>query len=61
MRTTWLVADSTPPEAALEQESIDILSNGFKLRATDAVWNTNNGSHVGIAYAKQSGKWSNVR
>ena len=40
---------------------IDILSNGFKVRNTHAVWNTNTGTYVGIAYAEMAGKWSNAR
>ena len=40
---------------------LDFISNGFKIRTTNADVNTNNHTIVGIAYAEQPGKWSNAR
>ncbi len=47
--------------AAASAGAMDILSNGFKLRDLTNGFNNNGNLHIGIAYAEQSGKWSNAR
>jgi hypothetical protein len=39
----------------------DLLSNGFKLRSTDASVNANNGTYIFAAFAEQPVKYSNAR
>ena len=39
----------------------DILSNGFKVRTSNATWNTNGGTWIGMAFASNPFKNSNAR
>jgi hypothetical protein len=40
---------------------LDVMSNGFKIKATGAAYNTNNATLVGLAFADQPGKYSHAR
>ena len=39
----------------------DFLSNGFKIRQTDATWNASGGTYIYMAFAKSSFKYANAR
>jgi len=41
--------------------TIDITSNGFMVRTTNAAWNFDGHTYGGIAFAEQPGKYSNAR
>ena len=41
--------------------NVDFLSNGFKLRTTEAVYNSSGGTFIYIAFAEQPFKFSNGR
>ena len=41
--------------------NVDFLSNGFKLRTTESVYNSNGGTFLYMAFATQPFKFSNAR
>lgn len=74
--SNWVLIDSTrspynantiknilpsSPNAEGDTLSIDLLSNGFKIRTTSTGTNENNNTIVGIAFAEQPFKYSNAR
>ena len=56
-----LYPDLNNSESTADGVSIDIDSNGFKIRVNSAFINTNNDVFVGIAFAEQPFKYSNAR
>ena len=40
---------------------VDFLSNGFKIRGTDARWNTDNARYSFVAFAEQPQKYATAR
>ena len=55
----YLLPNTTAAEAQFTV--LDSLSNGFKIRTADNVWNYNTYTFVGLAIAEQPGKYSNAR
>ena len=55
-----MVADGTAAEVTTVSE-IDILSNGFKLRAADGAVNTNAAAYIFLAFAESPFKYSRAR
>jgi len=55
-----LEANSSSAEAS-DRNVIDALSNGFKLRDVDAVWNQNGNTYVGFAWAESPLNYSRAR
>ena len=47
--------------AELDEDTIDFLSNGFKLRTTSGARNTSSGSYIYLAFAESPFKTSNAR
>jgi hypothetical protein len=39
----------------------DFLSNGFKVRQTDATWNASGGTYIYMAFAESPFKYANAR
>jgi len=48
-------------EADTTFSAMDITSNGFKIRNSNALYNTSSHVYVGIAYSEQTAKYSNAR
>jgi len=48
-------------EETQASRAIDLLSNGFKLRTSNATFNENNGTYVFMAFAEQPFKYANAR
>ncbi len=48
-------------DAELDEDSIDFLSNGFKLRTTSGARNTSSGTHIYLAFAESPFKTANAR
>ena len=57
--STYLLTNLTNSEATLAL--MDVNANGFKIRYNGAGTNTNNYTHVGIAFAEQPFKYANAR
>ena len=57
---TRLYADTTAGSVANENE-IDFVSNGFKLRATDSYGNASGGIYLYMAFAETPFKYTNAR
>jgi len=57
----WLYADGSGAEDTGGTRSVDILSNGFKLRRTDADYNANGGTFVYACFAENPFKYSLAR
>jgi hypothetical protein len=57
----WLLPDQNAMEDTGGANLIDVMSNGFKIKATGAAYNTNNATLVGLAFADQPGKYSHAR
>ena len=56
---TYLIADDAGAEAQFD--TLDILSNGFKLRASDASFNANGAEHIWAAFAEHPFKTARAR
>lgn len=57
-----LAANHAYSESTLTSDlKLDFLSNGFKIRDTDAYYNASSGTYVYIAFAEQPFKFSNAR
>ena len=54
-------ADYTPTGEAHASYAWDILSNGFKIRATNASGNTSGGYYMYMAFAESPLKYANAR
>lgn len=55
----WLVANGSNAETSFTQE--DFLSNGFKLRNTNADWNASGGTYIYAAFAENPFKYALAR
>ena len=56
-----LLANAANAESSSTTLSLDLLSNGFKLRTTNANGNANGSTYIFLAFAEQSFKFSNAR
>ena len=57
---SYFVANTTAEEQPGTDQPMDFLSNGFKLRTSNAGWNTNNQTYVYCAFAENPFGGSNV-
>ena len=64
-RDTYNVADAyiQPNTSAAESTftTLDILSNGFKIRSNNSAYNTSGGTYIYMAFAENPFKYSNAR
>ena len=58
---TALIVNATNAEEALDGWSLDFLSNGFKMRGTDASANQSGVQIVYVAFAEMPFKYANAR
>jgi hypothetical protein len=56
-----ILANSSSAEASLSTNPIDILSNGFKHRGSDAFLNANGGTYIGFAWAESPFQYARAR
>jgi hypothetical protein len=56
-----LFADSSTSEISNSSNGVDFLSNGFKLRTTNATWNSNTNTFIYAAFAENPFKYANAR
>ena len=58
---SYLVAQASSAESTFSGLTVDILSNGFKLRGTDTSINASGGSYIYMAFAENPFKNSLAR
>ena len=56
-----LIPNKSNTEATSVVATMDILSNGFKRKDTNADVNANNGDYIYLAFAEQPFKYANAR
>ena len=57
----YLEANTSDAEAADVVPSLDILSNGFKIKTSNVTWNGNGDTYIYCCWAENPFKYANAR